>query len=122
MKYPMPRVKKSAAEANMEAKRSFSLKDFFNKKTSVPPAPKPVRARAIAENVKFPKPSTLNTLMSEISRARSDEDVKNSAVKYNSILTFFWVRCLESEKSVLTEQRRNILILNFPCEGDKYHG
>ena len=87
-KYPRPRVKKSAADANREAERSFFIKDFLNKKTRVPPAPKPVRARAIAENVKLPKPSTLNTLMSEISRARSDEDVKNNAGKYNSTFTF----------------------------------
>ena len=89
MKYPRPRVKMNAADANKDAERSFFIKYFFNKNTSVPPAPKPVRARAIAENVKFPKPSTLNTRISEISRARRDEDVKNNAGKYNSTFYLF---------------------------------
>jgi hypothetical protein len=37
--------------------------------TAVPPAPKPVIARAIAVAVKLPNPSTLSTRINDISRA-----------------------------------------------------
>jgi hypothetical protein len=102
----------------MEAECSFFKKYFFNKNTSVPPAPKPVRARAIAEKVKLPKPSTRKTLINEISRARREEDVKKSAGRYNSAFYLLYIPSIDGhyDRQTGPERIKNARVFNtvFP--------
>ena len=122
---------------NRDAVFSLPERYFFNKKTMVPPAPNPVRARAIAEKVKFPKPSTLSTLISEISRARREEEVKKRAGRYNYMLFLFMVFALTQHAlrigianpiyrvklscSIWLFNKLNFVLLNFPRKGNKNH-
>ena len=48
----------------------------------VPAPPNPVKARAIAVKVKFPKPSILNTRIKEISNASRADEMKKSDIWY----------------------------------------
>ena len=75
-KNPKPSKKRNRAAERTEKVYSFPLILLCNKNVQVPAAPNPVRARAIAADVKLPKPSILNTRMREISKARREEEMK----------------------------------------------
>ena len=68
------------AAERREMVKIFSFILYPNIQTSVPDAPKPVSASAIAVYVKFPNPSIFNTRMSEISSASTAAEMKKREI------------------------------------------